>query len=507
LAQSHRGELLTPAGGCGASRSAQDARARARGPARDKALAAMVSLGQAVAEEQWCSRKRAREVAGVDLADGLLTDIAAGADKPDAPAERPRKWQVRCGERAMGIKNPIREIMDTIAGKENPSKRMISLAQGDPTAYPHLRPGENMVSAVASAVAGGMANGYQPSQGSVSCRKAVADYFSVPGRAPLKPADVFMTLGCSEALSHCVAALATKGSNVLLPRPGFCLYQVLCEYHGVEARFYDLLPDQGWEVDLDHLRTMVDDRTCAILVNNPSNPCGAVYSKAHTTDILRVAESLCVPVIADEVYAEMSFDGQYVACAAATTKVPVLSVCALSKRWLAPGWRLGWITVHDADGIFASAGVPETLLKLCQVSLGPSAPLQAALPEILRTTSAQWYSNVLRALKESADCCVRRCSAIPGLEVASEPRGAMYLMVRLQEGALQGIGTDDVAFARQVLQEESIAVLPGQCFNAPGFFRVVFAAPPEVLEDAFDRIEEFCRRHLVAKQPPRPESP
>mmetsp|Transcript_92989 Transcript_92989/g.259936 ORF Transcript_92989/g.259936 Transcript_92989/m.259936 type:complete len:466 (+) Transcript_92989:118-1515(+) len=465
----------------------------------------MMSIGEVVGEEQMCSRKRARQAVAGDFAAEFNKEFPAVVNA-DASVERPRKWRVRCGERAVGIKNPIREIMDTIAGKENPSKRMISLAQGDPTAYPHLRPGENMVSAVAGAVASGTANGYQPSQGNAMCRAAVAEFSSIPGRTPLKPSDIFMTLGCSEALSHCVAALATKGSNLLLPRPGFCLYQVLCEYHGVEARYYDLLPDHGWEVDLGHLRTMVDDRTCAILVNNPSNPCGAVYSKAHMIDIMRTAESLCLPVIADEVYAEMAFDDAFVSCAAATTKVPVLSVCALSKRWLAPGWRLGWVALHDADGIFASAKVSETLLKLCQVSLGPSAPLQAALPDILKTTSASWYAGVLRALKESADCCVRRCSSIVGLEVASEPQGAMYFMVRLQEGALQGIGTDDVAFARQVLQEESVAVLPGQCFNAPGFFRVVFAAPPEVLEEAFDRIEAFCRRRAAAKQP-RPESP
>jgi len=155
------------------------------------------------------------------------------------------------------------------------------------------------------------------------------------------------------------------------------------------------------------------------------------------------------------------------------------------------------VTVHDADGIFAGAGVPDTLLKLCQVSLGPSAPLQAALPEILRATPAEWYSTVLKALQTSAACCVERLRAIPGLAVESEPGGSMYCMVRLQPGALKGI-KDDVAFAGQLLQEESIAVLPGQCFNAPGFFRVVFAAPPEVLNEAFDRMEAFCRRHAAA---------
>jgi len=406
-----------------------------------------------------------------------------------------RKWNVRRGERAMGILNPIREIMDKIAGKENPEKRLISLAQGDPTAYPHLRPGEISTNAVNAAVSGGTASGYQPSQGNGPCRKAVAEFFSTPNRPPLVANDVFMTLGCSEALAHCLAALACKNGNVLLPRPGFCLYQVLCDYHGLEARYYDLLPNQKWEIDLDQLGQVADENTVAILINNPSNPCGAVYSRSHLEKFMAKAEELKVPVIADEVYAEMTFEVPYLSCAAASAKVPVLSVCALSKRWLAPGWRLGWVTVHDAFGILADAGIHQQLLKLCQISLGPSAPLQASLPEILHSTPKEWYGRVMRDIQESAKVSTRRAKAVAGLEVPSEPQGAMYLMIKLKPGAFKGIGTDDVAFAGQLLQEESIAVLPGQCFNAPGFFRTVFAAPPNALEEAWDRIEDFCKRH------------
>ena len=242
---------------------------------------------------------------------------------------------------------------------------------------------------------------------------------------------------------------------------------------------------QDWQIDVAGLEALVDERTCAMLVNSPSNPCGAVYSREHLEEVMREAEALHLPIIADEVYAGMSFREPFVACAAVTAKVPVLSVCALSKRWLAPGWRVGWLTVHDADDALKEAAVPETLLKLCQVSLGPSAPLQAAVPSILRDTPASWYEAVLGALERSARCCVERAARVPGLSIASAPQGSMYLMVGLEQGALQGVGADDVAFARCLLQEESVTVLPGQCFRAPGFFRVVFAAPPEVLEQAY----------------------
>lgn len=412
--------------------------------------------------------------------------------EPDEKRRRVGSWNVQVGARAAGIKNPIREIMDTIAGKENPAKRVLSLAQGDPSAYPHLRVSEVMVNAVACAVAGATANGYQPSQGNGSCRAAVAEYFSVKGRPASVANDVFMAIGCSEALSHCVAALASPGANMLLPRPGFCLYEVLCDYHGVGIKYYDLLPDKGWQVDLESVRRLADDKTCAILVNNPSNPCGAVYSRSHLADVMGIAEELRLPVIADEVYTGMTFGEPFVSCAEVAPRVPVMTVCALSKRWLAPGWRVGWIVMHDTDGILSKAGVHETILKLCQVSLGPSAPIQAAIPTILRDTPPEWYAHALKSLKDSADCCVRRCKTVPGLEVASNPEGAMYIMIRIVPGVLKGLD-DDVVFARALLSAESVVVLPGQCFRYPGFFRIVFAADVPVLEETWDRIEDFCK--------------
>jgi len=413
-------------------------------------------------------------------------------------AQRSTSWTVRCGDRAAGILNPIREIMDTMGGKSNPEKPLISLAQGDPTCYPHLRPPNIAIHEVVNQVYSGQANGYQPSQGHAGARAAIASEFSVPGQRPLKIDDIFMTIGCSEALNHCIAALAFTGANMLLPRPGFPLYQVLCDYHGVECRYYDLHPEKNWEIDIDSVKALADENTTAVLVNNPSNPCGAVFSRKHLTDVMDVAEDLRLPIIADEVYHGMSFgDEPFVAMAEVSSKVPVLSVCALSKRWLAPGWRVGWITLHDNDGILERAGVHATLLKLCQVSLGPTALVSAAIPRILEDTPEFWMSDVLSSLKDSAEVCQRRCRTIPGLEVASDPQGAMYFMMRIRPEMLHGID-DDVSFARALLSEESIAVLPGQCFNGyRNYARVVFAAPVGTLEDAWDRIEAFCRRRAV----------
>jgi tyrosine aminotransferase len=106
--------------------------------------------------------------------------------------------------------------------------------------------------------------------------------------------------------------------------------------------------ESNWEVDLNELESLIDQNTVGILINNPSNPCGSVYSKDHLKKIIKVAERFHLPIIADEVYGEMVFPGyEFFYMAELSDSVPILSCNALSKRFILPGWRFGWIAIHD----------------------------------------------------------------------------------------------------------------------------------------------------------------
>ena len=111
-------------------------------------------------------------------------------------------------------------------------------------------------------------------------------------------------------------------------------------------------PDRQWEIDLEHLEQQIDSNTVAIVVVNPSNPCGSVYSKQHLLDILAVAERHFLPIIGDEIYGGMVFKGQkFYSIASLSKNVPVLSCGGIGKKYLVPGWRVGWILIHDRNEV------------------------------------------------------------------------------------------------------------------------------------------------------------
>jgi tyrosine aminotransferase len=268
----------------------------------------------------------------------------------------------------------------------------------------------------------------------------------------------------------------------------------LCDHKGIECQFYSLDSEKDWEADLHHLRSLINDRTRAILVNNPSNPCGSVYTREHLLDIIAIAEEYCVPIIADEIYGQMTFEGKFYPVAALTNTVPVLAVGGIAKQYLVPGWRLGWISIYDSANIFHE--VRQGLQRLSTLILGPNTIVQGAVVQIFNETPDDFYTTLNNTLKEHADYTVERISKIPGLKVI-KPRGAMYCMVEIDIEKFKSEEIyDDVTFSKILLREESVFVLPGQCFRMHNFFRIVICPPVPKLKDAYDRLEQFCHRKL-----------
>jgi len=210
-----------------------------------------------------------------------------------------RDWSIQPSAFARRFRNPIGKIYEEMVLRPNPDKEVIALSIGDPTVSGVLKTSNRVTEALVESVRSMKYNGYaKTSTGHLEARQAVAKYASCPG-AELQTEDVILCSGVSQSLELSILALANPGQNILVPRPGFPLCETLASCEGIECKQYNLLPDRNWEVDFDHLVSLIDEQTAAIVINNPSNPCGSVYGKEHLLDLLRVCEKYRIPIIAD----------------------------------------------------------------------------------------------------------------------------------------------------------------------------------------------------------------
>ena len=197
--------------------------------------------------------------------------------------------------------------------------------------------------------------------GTPEARKAVARFHSAAD-----PSNVVIASGCSGALELALTALLDPGTIVLVPSPGFPLYQVIAESHGASVVHYHLLPDQHWECNIQHLEELVTrygSKIRGILINNPSNPTGSVFSQSHLETLVTFCNRHRLPIVADEVYGDLTFENHPfipLAQVAARLKreVPVITVSGLAKQFLVPGWRVGWIVFQDKYVLFSGFDSP-----------------------------------------------------------------------------------------------------------------------------------------------------
>lgn len=448
---------------------------------------------------------------------------------------------------------------------------------------------------------------------------------------------MILASGCSHAIDLSICVLAEHGQNILIPRPGFPLYKTLTSVYGVEYKQYNLVAEQDWAIDLEHLESLIDERTAAIVINNPSNPCGSVFSREHLLQILEIAERHRLPIIADEIYekfvfapehyegnasrtsqsiksnpsfktlhtkhhiesedstrsdlenknpnmesinrsnnqsfnksttyralldesnvsqrqiqttintkqqidfnirikdnnhftrlnepadsgidlddnetsmSDISFNTNgmsssassstttlhhvpFIAISALSERVPILTCGGISKTCLIPGLRLGWIIISDKQNNF-DPSIRSGLSRLTQRLMGPNSLVQGALHDILMNVPETFYKQTMDFIFTNAKLCYDRLELVDGLQPFM-PQGSMYLMVRFDAKSYPSID-GDLDFTSKLMNEESVLVLPGKCFDFSNYFRICLTVPTNVMEEAMNRIEEFCSRHRV----------
>lgn len=221
---------------------------------------------------------------------------------------------------------------------------------------------------------------YLNGAGDKNARQSVAEYSKHMG--DLTADDVILTTGCSMAFEIALRCLANPGENVLVPRPSWN-YETWIYGSGINAKFYDLDPDNDWEIKLDMLESLIDEKTRAIICNSPSNPCGSVFSKQHMLEILDLAERHCLPIISDEVYEFFTFPGvAFHSFAELSKNVPILVLSGLTKRFVIPSVRLDWVIIADRGNKLQN--IRKGFSNVAGRNFYPNSTVQFALPRILK---------------------------------------------------------------------------------------------------------------------------
>ena len=382
------------------------------------------------------------------------------------------------------IRYAIREVTVLARQLQREGRDILYLNIGDPNVYDF-----DLVDEAKEAAIWAMThrkNGYAPSEGLPEALCAIERDASE--RQHIRNiVGSFTGNGASECIDLALTALVNAGDNVLLPSPTYPLYETILNRLGVEIRFYRLDEGKDWQPDCAHMASLIDARTRAIVVINPNNPTGAVYSESCLREIIAIAKSHNLLILNDEIYERLMLDdaSSHVSLASLDEDACVVTFNGLSKAYLGPGIRMGWGVISGPEPRLHAYF--ETICRMLRARLCSSHIFQWAIKPCLEGTQGHLV-EVREKLRRRRDLCMRKISETPGLSCVS-PRGSFYAFVRVA-----GV-EDDAQWCRDLLMKKGVVVVPGSGFGyreqGAGHFRIVFLPDEKTLNEAFDRIAAF----------------
>jgi alanine-synthesizing transaminase len=381
----------------------------------------------------------------------------------------------------------IRNIVAEAQKVEAAGTRVRYLNIGDPVAFGFKTP-SHLVDAVAHALRDGISN-YGPSAGIPAAREAVSREYTANG-FPVSADRVFVTAGTSEGIELALSAILDAGGEVLLPMPTYPLYPAVLAKLDAKAQYYRLDPSAGWMPDLDHLKQLVTPATRALVVIDPNNPTGAVYPAETRRALLEFADQHGLLILADEVYGDLGFEGAIQPYGLLDPDAPIISFSSLSKAYLAPGWRTGWMAIGRSPRL---DGVVTAVRKLTDGRLCSVVPMQYAIAPALDGDRSHQLS-FRKALKARSDLTVSRLCAMPGVSCVA-PMAAFYAMPRVTLPK----GKTDEDYVRALLHATGVLCVYGSGFGLPadqGFLRIVFLASLDELNEIYDLMAAFTAQYL-----------
>ena len=400
-----------------------------------------------------------------------------------------------------GLANVRYEIRGDLARRANEMERMghdiIPLNIGNPGVFGFRTPETMRLAMIENLRA---SEAYCHQKGIFPAREAVVMQQQTRGVRGVTVDEVYMGNGVSELIDLVLRALLSTDDEVLVPSPDYPLWTAAVTLNRGRAVHYPCHPQNGFEPRAEDIEALITSRTRAIVVINPNNPTGAVYSRATLEAIARLAEKHHLVVFCDEIYDQILYDGaQFVPMATLVQGTLCATLSGLSKVYRACGYRVGWVSFSGE--VESAREYLSALDKLSSLRLCSNVPGQWAVQ-----TALGGYQSIYELTRPGGRLYQSRQAILDGvakskyLEV-SAPRGAIYAFIGVKSGVLPGFV--DQQFAMDLLEHKHVLLAPGTSFNTPykTHFRITNLPTAEVLEDVFARVEELLDSY-AAETPP-----
>ncbi len=391
-------------------------------------------------------------------------------------------YHIAPATRMANVSYAIRDLAVVADQVARQGHKILYLNIGDPGKFDFPTP-PHMIEAVERAMREGF-NGYGESLGEASAVKAIRAQAEARGFQNIQ--GIMVGFGSGEVIDHCLTALINPGDNVLTPCPDYPLYGAVLGKISAEPNPYMVSEENGWQPDLEDLAARINPRTKAILLINPNNPTGAIYSRATLERVAELARRHNLLILADEIYDKLILDDdcEHLSIAALAPDVPVITFNGLSKAYLVPGWRIGWaVATGPAESL---RDYLEAVYKLLRARLSAPHPFMRAIAPALE--GPQDHLKIVREkLRRRRDLTVEWAARTPRVSLVT-PRGAFYAFPKLD------IPEDDLTFVTELLTQKHVLCVHGAGFGQrPGtrHMRIVFLPQEETLVQAYNNITDF----------------
>jgi len=389
--------------------------------------------------------------------------------------------KIKPAVRTENITYAVRDIIVLANEVAKSGKEMLYLNIGDPNLY-DFEPPREMIEATYKAMLENK-NGYSPSSGIKPALDSIEREAERKGIKNIQ--DIFVTTGASEAIELALTALVNDGENVLTPTPGYPLYTAISSKLEMMENPYYLDEANGWQPDIEDIKSKINDKTKAIIIINPNNPTGSIASYDTLKELVDLAVENDLVIFADEIYDKLLFnDNKLVSIASINPDASVITFGGLSKNYMVPGFRIGWGIVSGQKAILDD--YIEAINKMLRARLSANHPEQYGIPVALEGDQSH-LAIALEKLTRRRDMTVEMLNAVPGISCV-KPEGSFYAFPSID------IKNEDSHFVSELIKATGVVVVPGSGFGQkPGskHFRVVFLPQDDVLEKAYKNIGEF----------------